>query len=103
MELAGPFAVGTKAQMVTNRGTHQVAVIELEPGRGFALDGPMMPGVGMIFRCRIDPRVGGGSRISQSVSMHGPLSGVFFPLMGKQMADTFVPILQALAAKAESG
>src|SRR6185312_5053818 len=63
MELAGPFAVGTTAEMVTNRGRHQVTVTEFEPGRGFALDGPMMPGAGMIFRCRIDPRTGGGSRI----------------------------------------
>jgi uncharacterized protein YndB with AHSA1/START domain len=102
MELAGPFAIGTTAKMVTDRGAHQVTVTELEPGRGFALTGPMMPGAAMTFRCVIEPR-DGGSRISQSVSLNGPLSGILFPLMGKQMADTFVPILQALAAKAEKG
>jgi hypothetical protein len=100
MELAGPFAIGTSAKMFTNRGAHNVTVTEFQEGRGFALDGPLIPGVGMTFRCRIEPRAG-GSVISQSVSMHGPLAGLFFPLMGKQMADTFVPILKGLAAKAE--
>ena len=101
MKLEGPFVVGTGATMVTKRGSHHVIVTELLPGTGFALEGPMMPGISMIFRCRIAPLAEGGSRISQGVSMRGPLAALFFPMMGKPMADTFVPILEALAAKAE--
>jgi hypothetical protein len=102
MELAGPFSIGTSAKMVTKQGAHMVTVSELTPGQGFALDGRMMPGVMMTFRCSIAPE-GGGSRISQAVSMRGPLAGVIFPMLGKTMADTFTPILEALAAKAEAG
>jgi len=100
MEVSGPFALGATAKMTTPQGTHQVTVTEFEPGRGFALNGPMMPGIAMTFRCRIEP-LAEGSRISQGISMSGPLAGPFFAMMGKQIADSFVPILQALAAHAE--
>jgi hypothetical protein len=102
MTLEGPFAIGTSGDMTTPQGKHRVTLAELQPGSGFAFDGPLMPGCIMTFRCKIAPS-GSGSRISQGVSMKGPLAGLFFPLMGKSMADRFIVVLQALAAKAEGG
>lgn len=102
MTLEGPFAVGTKAMMETPRGTHQVTVTALEPGRSFTLEGSGMPGMTMLFNCKIEPR-SSGSRISQSITLRGPLAGIFGNMMGKQMVDHIPPILQALATKAEQG
>lgn len=53
------------------------------------------------FRCAVEPAGEGTSRISQGVSMHGPLGPLFSALMGERLAEAFVPILRGLATAAE--
>lgn len=102
MEMRGPFAVGTQALMTTDRGRHPVTFVQIDQGRSFTIEGPVAPGATAIFTCTVEPRAA-GSRISQRVSMRGPLAGVFFPMVGKLMAGTIPGILKALAERAERG
>jgi len=101
VKLDGPLAVGTTGSMRTKRGgTHPIRFEEVNQGRSFQLETPAMPGTKFHFRCEITPR-DDGSRLSQSISMSGPLGGLFSAMMGAKIAQSFVPILHGLVAKAE--
>lgn len=102
IELSGPFAAGTPGAMSTSAGkTHRGRLAEVKPPRSFRLDAWPIPATTFHFDCRIEPRAGGGSVISQSVSFDG-LGAILGPLMGKQVAATFPEVLQALKQKAEA-
>jgi len=101
VKLDGPFAAGTTGTMRTKRGgTHPIQLEEVNDGRSFQLGTAAMPGTHFHFQCEIAPS-GGGSRISQSISMSGPMGGLFSAMMGKKIAQSFEPILRGLASKAE--
>lgn len=101
VKLDGPLAVGAAGRMRTKRGgEHPIRFESVEQGRSFQLETAAMPGTKFHFRCEIAPS-SGGSRISQSISMSGPLSGLFSAMMGAKIAASFQPILQALARRAE--
>jgi hypothetical protein len=102
ISLDGPFAAGTTGSMSTNVGkTHKIEIASVNPPRSFRLDAWPIPLTTFHFDCTIEPRAGGGSTITQAVSFGG-VGGVLGPMMGKQVAATFVDILTALKAKAEA-
>jgi hypothetical protein len=70
--------------------------------RGFSLTTNGPPLTTFTFICEIAPAAT-GSTIAQRVVFSGPLASVFAPLMGEQMARHFAPVLDDLAAAAESG
>jgi len=97
----GPLANGATAWMVTNRGTkHRVTFANVDDGRGFQLSMGGPPLTTFTFTCDVEPD-GTGSRISQSITFSGPLAFLFAPMLGKQLADHFVPVLDGLADAAE--
>ena len=103
VDLDGPFAVGTTGLMRMKSGRqHRIHIEEIEPGQMFRLEAAAMPGHPFAFQCEVEPS-GSGSRISQSVTVRGPLAALLSPMMGPSIAKGFGPILQALSKKAESG
>jgi uncharacterized protein YndB with AHSA1/START domain len=97
----GPLANGATACMVTNRGTkHRVTFANVDDGRGFQLSMGGPPLTTFTFTCDVEPD-GTGSRISQSITFSGPLAFLFAPMLGKQLAGHFVPVLEGLAQAAE--
>lgn len=101
-ELAGPIAEGAKGKMTTDRGSvHDVVFSGVIEGRGFSMSMPGPPLTTFKFICEIAPD-GSGSRIAQAVEIAGPLGFVFGPMMGREMAKHFVPVLDDLARAAES-
>jgi hypothetical protein len=88
--------------MTTNRGsTHDVTFHDVVEGRAFSMSMAGPPLTTFTFYCEITPD-GSGSTIAQKVSMSGPLGSLFGALMGNQMAQHFVPVLDDLARSAES-
>ncbi|HMD02082.1 MAG TPA: SRPBCC family protein [Candidatus Baltobacteraceae bacterium] len=101
-ELSGPLADGTLGKMETTRGSkHTVTFAGVEPPRRFTLSMSGPPLATITFICEVEPS-GFGSTVSQSVAFSGPLAFVFGPMLGEQMADHFVPVLDDLAAAAEA-
>lgn len=102
ISLDGAFAEGTTGTMSTSAGrTHKIRLAEVNPPRSFRLDAWPIPATTFHFDCRIEPRAGGGSVISQSVSIGG-LGGILGAMMAPRVAGTFTPILEALKKKAEA-
>ncbi len=102
MELEGPFATGTAGIMRTKAGrAHRMQLTSVEPGRSFVLETSVLPLTHFAFRCEVAPTGQGKSRISQSLTMSGPLAPVFSPMAGERIAESFVPLLAGLASKAE--
>lgn len=94
----GPGATGT--MRTKSGGTHNIAIKDVEPGRSFVLESDGVPATKLHFKCEVAP-VSGGSRIRQTVTLHGPLSFLFGPMMGGRIAQSFQPLLEGLAAAAE--
>ncbi|MSQ24129.1 MAG: hypothetical protein EXR58_06215 [Chloroflexi bacterium] len=102
VKLDGPFAVGTSGEMFMTSGRHHKITIEsIESGKQFALLATAIPGHPFLFRCEV-AATGSGSRVTQGVTVRGPLAGLLSPMMGEKVAEGFVPILNALAKQAES-
>jgi hypothetical protein len=103
MDMAGPFQSGTAAVMNTPAGQHhKMRLVDVEPGRGFALETNVIPGTTFRFNCRIEPE-DGKTRISQHVEVKGPLGPVLRGMVGPQVSKDFGTLLRNLAKKAESG
>ncbi|HEX9068122.1 MAG TPA: SRPBCC family protein [Ktedonobacterales bacterium] len=104
MSLNGPLATGATGTMTNKAGrTHSVAITEVQPGSSFRLETTPIPMTPFAFDCTVAPREGGGSVISQGVTMKGPLGGLLTRVMGPQVAESFLPLLRGLAARAEAG
>lgn len=102
MALNGPFAVGTTGVMKTKQGTRQVLLSQVVPGRSFRLETTVIPLSRFYFDCQVASGPAGKTRVSQAVTVGGPLGGLVGGMMGKQIADTFPALLQGLARKAEA-
>jgi hypothetical protein len=101
MSLDGPLASGARGSMTTKRGgKHDVAIESVDPGQSFCLLSTGLPGHRLAFHCQVRPS-GPGSRISQGVEIRGPLGVLLSGLMGAKIAQSFEPLLKALARKAE--
>jgi hypothetical protein len=86
--------------MTTGAGTHRIRLEQVVAGRSFDLVTSPVPATTFRFHCEVG-RAASGSRISQSVSISGPLGPVFSRMMGKRIAASFGPILEGLAKAAE--
>jgi polyketide cyclase/dehydrase/lipid transport protein len=101
MELQGQFAAGSTAIMNTKAGQHhKMRIVELQPGRFFALETNVIPGTTFRFNCRVEP-VGAESKISQTVEVKGPL-GFLGGMLGPGVAKDFGTLLANLARRAET-
>jgi uncharacterized protein YndB with AHSA1/START domain len=98
----GPLVSGATAMMETSRGSrHAVTFAGVEPPRRFTLSMSGPPLTTFTFICEIEPH-GAGTTISQSIALSGPLAFLFGPLLGPQVANHFVPVLDDLAKAAEA-
>jgi uncharacterized protein YndB with AHSA1/START domain len=102
MTLNGPFAAGTSGTMKTKQGTRQVQLTEVVPGRSFQLETTVIPLTRFAFECQVVAGPTGKTTISQCIRVGGPLGGVLGGMMAPQIANTFLPLLQGLARKAEA-
>ncbi len=101
MEMHGPFQSGTSAVMNTpSNQHHKMRLLDVEPGKGFALETSVIPGTTFRFNCRIEPS-GTGSRLGQWVEVKGPLGFLGF-MFGPNVSKEFGTLLRNLAKKAEA-
>ena len=101
VNLDGPFATGVAGTMRTRSGgQHRIVIADVEAGRSFLLESDGVPATRLLFKCEVVPS-GAGSRISQSVTLKGPLAFALGPMLGGRIAQSFRPLLGGLAAAAE--
>jgi hypothetical protein len=101
MEWEGGFASGTTGIMNTRAGQHhKMKLMDVVPGRSFALETRVVPGTTFRFNCRIE-LVAGKARVSQTVEVKGPLGPVLGGMLGPQVSKEFGTLLSNLARKAE--
>lgn len=81
-------------------GKHDITIDSVTPGRSFELVSTGIPGHRLAFRCEVEAQ-GVGSRISQGVTIRGPLAPLFNAVMGKKIAESFGPLLQGLKERVE--
>lgn len=102
MEWTGGFAAGTEGIMNTRAGQHhKMKLVEVQPGRFFALETSVVPGTRFRFNCRVDP-AGVKTTIGQTVEVKGPLGPVMQGMLGPQVSKEFGTLLANLAKKAEA-
>jgi len=103
MDWSGGFVSGSRGVMNTRAGQHhKMQLVEVQPGRAFALLTAVVPGTSFRFNCRIEPSSNGKTRVSQTVEVHGPLGPVLGGVLGPQVAKDFGTLLENLARKAET-
>lgn len=96
-----PFGPGAAGTMRTKSGgLHNITIDDVEPGHAFTLESDGVPATKLRFRCEV-AATDTGSRLSQSVTLEGPLSFAFGPMMGPRIAASFKPLLKGLANAAE--
>jgi len=102
MDWQGGFVSGSSGVMNTKAGQHhKMQLVDVQPGRGFALLTKVVPCMQFRFNCRIEP-AGGKTKISQMVEVGGPLGPVMGGMLGPQVSKEFGTLLSNLARKAES-
>jgi hypothetical protein len=102
MDWSGGFASGTTGVMNTKSGQHhKMQLVDVTPGRGFALLTSVVPGTRFRFNCRIESG-GAKTKVSQTVEVGGPLGPVMGGMLGPQVSKEFDVLLQNLTRKAES-
>jgi hypothetical protein len=80
---------------------HEMKLVDVVVGHGFALETRVVPGTMFRFKCRIEPS-GSGAKISQTVEVKGPLAPVLGGILGPQVSRDFGTLLANLAKEAES-
>jgi uncharacterized protein YndB with AHSA1/START domain len=102
MDWQGGFAQGTEGVMNTRAGQHhKMELVEVQPGRFFALETSVVPGTRFRFNCRVEPS-GAKTKISQMVEVKGPLGPIMQGMMGPQVSKEFGTLLANLAKRAEA-
>jgi hypothetical protein len=76
-------------------------LVEVSPGRSFALETSVVPGTRFRFNCRVEPE-GRKTKVSQTVEVRGPLGPIIGGMLGPQVAKDFGLLLSNLAKKAET-
>jgi hypothetical protein len=103
MDWTGGFSAGTEGIMNTRAGQHhKMKLVEVQPGRFFALETSVVPGTRFRFNCRVDP-AGEKTKIGQTVEVKGPLGPAMQGMLGPQVSKEFGTLLSNLAKKAEAG
>lgn len=80
---------------------HKMQLVDVNPGRSFALLTAVVPGTRFRFNCRAEP-AGTKTKVSQTVEVGGALGPVMGGMLGPQVSKDFDVLLQNLARKAES-
>ena len=102
MDWQGGFVSGSTGVMNTPTGQHhKMELVDVQPGRGFALLTSVVPGTRFRFNCRIDS-ANGKTKVSQTVEVGGLLGPVMGPMLGPQVSKEFGTLLANLAKQAES-
>jgi uncharacterized protein YndB with AHSA1/START domain len=102
MDWQGDFESGTTGIMNTRAGQHhKMRLVDVEPGRSFALETSVVPGTMFRFNCSIEPQ-GDKTKISQTVEVKGPLGPILRGMLGPQVSKEFGTLLANLAKKAEA-
>ncbi len=102
MDWQGGFQSGTTGVMNTRAGQHhKMRLLDVTPGRGFALETSVVPGTTFRFNCRIET-ADGKTKIGQYVQVKGPLGPIMGGMMGPQVSKEFGTLLANLAKKAEA-
>jgi hypothetical protein len=103
MDWHGGFVSGTEGVMNTRAGQHhKMKLLDVQPGRFFALETGVVPGTTFRFNCRVEPS-GGKTKISQMVEVKGPLGPILQGMLGPQVSKEFGTLLANLAKRAEAG
>jgi uncharacterized protein YndB with AHSA1/START domain len=103
MDWSGGFVSGSTGVMNTRAGQHhKMRLVDVQPGRAFALLTAVVPGTSFRFNCRIEPSSNGKTRVGQTVEVHGPLGPVLGGVLGPQVSKDFGTLLENLARKAET-
>ena len=102
MEWQGGFVSGSSGIMNTKAGQHhKMQLVDVDPGKSFALLTAVVPGTRFRFNCRIEP-ANGKTKVSQTVEVGGLLGPIMGGMLGPQVSKEFGTLLQNLARKAES-
>ena len=102
MDWSGGFVSGSRGVMNTRAGQHhKMELVDVQPGRSFALLTAVVPGTRFRFNCRVEP-AGPKTKVSQTVEVLGPLGPVMGGMLGPQVSKEFDVLLTNLARTAES-
>jgi len=103
MSWNGGFASGSSGVMNTRAGQHhQMQLVDVVPGRSFALLTTVVPGTRFRFNCRILPGASGArARVEQTVEVGGLLGPALGGMLGPQVSKDFPTLLEKLARQAE--
>src|SRR5579859_6952029 len=86
MDWQGGFSSGTSGVMNTRAGQHhKMQLLDVVPGRSFALETRVVPGTMFRFNCRIETS-GGKTTVGQTVEVKGPLGPVLGGMLGPQVS-----------------
>lgn len=87
-KLDGPLRQGAEARIVFRTGLRlRFRVVEFEDGRLFT-DEARLPGALMGHRHSIEPAPEGGSRLTNTIYIDGPLAGLWRRILGPAAART---------------
>lgn len=104
--LDGPLQLGARARIVFGTGLRlRFRVTEFEPGRLFT-DESRLPGARMGHRHLVEPAPGGGSSLTNTIYIEGPLAPLWRRILGPAAARTLPDAQRAvaeLAATAPAG
>lgn len=102
-ELDGPLRLGATAKIVFKTGLRlRFEVVEFEKGRLFT-DEARLPGARMGHRHLIEPTPGGGSRLTNTIYIEGPLASVWQRIMGPRAAKALPVAQRAVIERAKAG
>lgn len=94
--LDGPLALGAEARLVFGTGLRlRFRVVEFEEGRLFT-DESRLPGARMGHRHLIEPTPRGGSRLTNTIYIEGPLAPLWRRIMGPGASRALPPGQQAV-------
>jgi hypothetical protein len=101
-KLDGPLRLGTSAKIVFETGLRlRFRVVEFEQGRLFT-DEARLPGARMGHRHLVEPSAGGGSRLTNTIYIEGPLAPLWRRIMGPRAARTLPAAQRAIIELAGS-
>lgn len=96
--LAGPLALGAKAKIVFGSGLRlRFRVVEFEDGRLFT-DESRLPGARMGHRHLVEPTATGGSRLTNTIYVKGPLSPLWRRILGPAAARSLPDAQRSIAS-----
>ena len=102
VRLDGPLALGASARIVFGTGLRlRFRVVEFEAGRLFT-DESRLPGARMGHRHLVEPTETGGSRLTNTIYIEGPLAPLWRRVMGPAAARTLPGAQRAVVALAQS-